>query len=202
LRDAGRELSGARDAQVMVQTLDKLAPEGYAGLRAVLAAEDAAPPDTAAVRAAIDDARGRVETWPLNGDGAAALASGIARIQKRGRRAYRAAKQDPSSEHLHELRKRTKDLWHAAEILRPAAPKRMDKLANDAHKLADLLGDDHDLATLSEAAERNSATMTSDEREQLGAQIVRRRAKLQRKALRRASKLYAIKPKKIARRVR
>jgi CHAD domain-containing protein len=200
-RDAGRELSGARDAQVLVETLDKLDAEGFAGLRAVLAAEDAPPPDTAAVRAAVDDARERVKTWPLNGEGSATLASGIARIQRRGRRAYRAAREDPSTEHLHDLRKRTKDLWHAAQILRPADPKRMDELAKSAHKLADLLGDDHDLATLSEVAERHRATLTPAELERLGALIAERRGRLQRKAMRRASDLYAIKPKKLAKTV-
>jgi CHAD domain-containing protein len=203
-RDAGRELSGARDARVLVETLDKLDGEAFGGLRAALVADHeratnaADRPDEAAVRTAVDGARGRVETWPLNGDGTGALASGLARIQKRGRRAYKAAEKDPSTEHLHDLRKRTKDLWHAAQILRPAAPKRMKQLSNDAHDLSDLLGDDHDLATLSEAADRHSATLTPDERAQLDAVIADHRAQLQKKALRSARKLYATKPRKLA----
>src|SRR3954468_2755861 len=165
-RDAGRELAGARDARVLVETLDKLDPEAFAGLRAALVAayEQATKaedrPDETAVRTAVDEARARVETWPLNGEGTAALASGLERIQKRGRRAYKAAAKDPSTEHLHDLRKRTKDLWHAAQILRPAAPKRLKRLANDAHELSDLLGDDHDLATLSEAVDRHATTLS------------------------------------------
>ena len=203
-RDAGRELSGARDARVLVDTLDKLDAEAFGGLRAALVAdyEQATQagdgPDEAAVRSAVDEARVRVQTWPLNGEGPAALASGLERIQKRGRRAYKAAAKDPSTEHLHDLRKRTKDLWHAAQILRPAAPKRLKLLANDAHELSDLLGDDHDLATLSEAVDRHATTLTSEEREQLDALIADRRKQLQRRALRCAKKVFATKPRKLA----
>ena len=191
-RDAGRQLSGARDAQVLVETLDKLDPEAFAVLREALAADAAGDPDTASVRAAVDEARTRVDAWPLDEDSVTALAPGVARIQKRGRRAYRDAKKDPSAEHLHELRKRTKDLWHAAQILRA------DKLAKRAHKLADLLGDDHDLATLREAADRHSEALTPDERERLEGLIADRSKRLQRKALRRASALYTVKPRKLS----
>jgi len=203
-RDAGRELSGARDARVLVETLDKLDAGPFGGLRAALVAdyEQATKagdrPDEEAVRSAVDEARVRVQTWPLNGEGPAALASGLERIQKRGRRAYKTAAKDPSTEHMHDLRKRTKDLWHAAQILRPAAPKRLKRLAKDAHELSDLLGDDHDLATLSEAADRHATTLTPEQREQLDALIAARRKKLQKKALRCARKVFATKPRKLA----
>jgi CHAD domain-containing protein len=189
-RDAGRALSGTRDAAVLVETLDGLDPKAFRGLRAALAEDSGGQPDEAAVKQAVDDARARVETWPLNGDAAAALASGFKRIRKRGRGAYKAAKREPSTEHLHELRKRTKDLWHAAQILTPEKPKRMRKLARDAHKLANVLGDDHDLATLQEAAGQHRAMLTDDEHARLTKLIERRRKKLQRKALRRAKALY------------
>jgi CHAD domain-containing protein len=197
-RDAGRQLSGARDAAVLVETLDSLDPEGFAGLRAALSEDDSVKPDEAAVRRAVEEARGRVETWPLDGGGPAVLAPGLTRIFKRGRRAYEAAKREPSTEHFHELRKRAKDLWHAAQILHPADPKRMRKLARDAHKLADALGDDHDLATLLEAADHYQGAMTAEERARLTKLATRRRAKLQRNALRRARDLYATKPGKLA----
>ena len=48
-----------------------------------------------------------------------------------------AARKDPSAEHLHEWRKRVKDLWHVAPSLQPAAPKRMNRLSRRAHTLAD-----------------------------------------------------------------
>jgi CHAD domain-containing protein len=189
-RDAGRALSGARDAAVLVKTLDGLDPKAFGALRAALAEDSGGQPDEAAVRQAVDDARARVKTWPLNGDATAALASGFKRIRKRGRRAYKAASRDPSTETLHELRKRTKDLWHAAQVLTREKPKRMNKLARDAHKLADVLGDDHDLATLQEAAGQHRAMLTDAESTRLTKLIERRRKKLRRKALRRAKALY------------
>ena len=212
-RDAGRRLSGARDARVVVATFDDLTernqdslpPGAFAGLHAVLATAAARPglrigsEDAAAVAAEVEEARGRVAAWPLEGVEAATLAAGLARIQRRGRRAYREAKADPSSEHLHELRKRTKDLWHAAQILRPAAPKRMRKLATRAHELSDLLGENHDLALLRDAVDEHANVMAPGEQEQLRNMIDRRQAKLRRRALRCAGRIYGTKPRKLAR---
>jgi CHAD domain-containing protein len=183
-RDAGRQLSGARDARVLAETLDDLAPGQFTGLRAAVALDTGEEPDEAAVKREVADARGRVEIWPLDGGGADALAPGMKRIRKRGRRAYKAAKSEPSTEHFHELRKRTKDVWHAAQILNKS------KLARRAHKLSDVLGEDHDLATLLDAAERHESTLTTEERAALKQLVERRRAKLQRKALSRARNVY------------
>jgi hypothetical protein len=63
------------------------------------------------------DASARVPDWPLEREGFGALAPGFKRIYRRGRRAYRAARREPSTENLHELRKRTKDPWYAAQIV-------------------------------------------------------------------------------------
>jgi CHAD domain-containing protein len=171
-RDAGRRLSGARDARVLVETLDDLIARNRDALQPGTFGED---------------------------DSMAALAPGLKRIYRRGRRAFRAAEAEPSSEHLHELRKRTKDLWHAAQILRPAAPKRLRKLGRKAHKLSDVLGDDHDLVTLLEAARERPAALTPVERELLDGLVDRRRSELRREGLTRAGKLYAARPRKLAR---
>jgi CHAD domain-containing protein len=207
-RDAGRELSDMRDRQVMVETLDvlmsryanRIPPGAFAGLRAALVGEyeaarervhdggQAIGPVLVKVRAA----RRRVAGWPLPPDGDSAfLAPGFERIYRRGRLAWRAAKKDPNTETLHELRKRAKDLWHAAEVLTPHRPKRMGKVARRAHRLADAVGDDHDLAVLVEAARERSATLSPDELRLLEGLIERRRARLQSKGLSRARSLYA-----------
>jgi CHAD domain-containing protein len=210
-RDAGRKLSGARDARVLVETLDELVadnrdrlqPEAFGRLRAALIEDRATSESSDDVLMAVDAARARVETWPLGGDGGTrTLEPGFKRIYRRGRRAYRTAEDDATSEHLHELRKRTKDVWHAAQVLRPAAPKRLRKLGRAAHKLSDVLGDDHDLAALLEASRKHAATLAPAERELLTEIVEGRRAKLQRKALKRARKLYSAKPRKLARVVR
>jgi hypothetical protein len=114
-RDAGRELSGARDAQVIRETLDALAaryedelPKGaFAGLRETLEAEAEAQAAHERVRddggatdrlvATLDAAHSRVATWPLpDRDDWSLLAPGFARIYRRGRRAGRAAARHPT----------------------------------------------------------------------------------------------------------
>jgi CHAD domain-containing protein len=215
-RDAGRRLSATRDAAVMVETLDdlteryrdELPDDAFSGLREALASEAAAASarladDTGAVeevQGALEAARRRVAGWPLDDDGGPEmLEPGFERIYRRGRRALKAARKDAGTEQLHELRKRAKDLWHAAQILRPAAPKEMKKLARRAHALSDLAGDDHDLAVLRAAARERHATLAPGELALLEGLVARRRRRLQRKALARGRRLYARKPRRLAR---
>jgi CHAD domain-containing protein len=218
-RDAGRDLSGARDAAVLVETLDAVVeryrdelPDGaFAGLAVALdeearTAHDAIEADRSAVeqmRATLEAAHDRVGAWPLpDDDDMAFLRPGIKRIHRRGRRALRAARREPTTEHLHELRKRAKDLWHAAQVTRPAAPKKLKRLGRRAHRLADVLGDDHDLAVLLDAARERSHALAPGERGTLVALVDRRRAELQREALRRGRRVYRRKPRKLAKLMR
>jgi hypothetical protein len=114
--------------------------------------EDAAVLD--ATRADLGDARTRSAGWTFARDSFGGLRPGLERIYSRGRKAMRRAETDPSDEHMHEWGKRAKDLWHAVQIVRPASPKRLKLLAQRAHELSDLLGDDHDLAVLRREIER------------------------------------------------
>jgi CHAD domain-containing protein len=111
-----------------------------------------------------------------------------------GRAAYRAARKKPTVGNLHEWRKRVKDLWYSATILRSAWPAMMNELAAEAHVLSDLLGEDHDLAMLAQRA-------TGKKHKQLRRAIAKRRARLQRRALKMGKRLYAEKPKGFARRI-
>lgn len=212
-RDAGRVLSSQRDAEVMVEALDDLTrragngvqPDALAGLRATLvtarereAEADGGGSARARVLTAVAAARERVAEWPLPEDaGVDALAPGLRRIQRQGRRAYRAARAEPTAETLHELRKRTKDLWHAVQVARPAAPGRMRKLAQRSHELSDALGADHDLVTLLAFA-RERGGIPARERDLLERLVAARQAELRKDALRRARKLYALKPRRLA----
>jgi len=212
-RMAGRRLSGARDAQVLVETLDALTkhfadelPRAVTEkLRARLHDEHeqatAAMRDDDATIAAtlgeLEGARTRAAGWTLDPDGFAALKPGLRRIYRRGRKRIRAARADTTTENLHEARKRVKDLWHATQIVRPAAPKKLKKVSRRAHDVADLLGDDHDLAVLREYAETHPQCFDDESsRRALLAVLDRRRDALQRKALKRARKLYARPPKR------
>jgi CYTH domain-containing protein/CHAD domain-containing protein len=217
MRDAGRRLSGARDSQVVVETLDglverhgdELAAGCFDALRETLREEHEAAQarmreDTGAVSDVVGElraARDRTADWPLGDQAVDGLASGFHRIYRRGRKALAVADEGPGTESLHELRKRVKDLWYASQIVRPAAPKKTRKLAGRAHDLSDLIGEDHDLAVLLATAEDRREAVTDDELATLAELIGRRRAELQRRALKAARRLYRRKPSAALRRV-
>lgn len=211
LRDAGRSLSGIRDAQVLVETLDELAvdvPDGtWARFREELVAEVRVHEDTAGgadanVVTALAGVRERVGLWPLPDDGGpAGLADGLERVYAKARRARRKAEHETTPATLHELRKRTKDVWHAAQLLDPLSPRRVGKLRRRAHRLSDALGSDHDLVVLGDRGDATPETFDPGELDLLHAVIERRRRKLVGEALGRAKKLYRRKPRKLVRRL-
>jgi CHAD domain-containing protein len=212
-RDTGRRLSGPRDAAVLIETLDaltdrfgdELPAEEVGPLRdrlvqdhkravAKLRREQATLAD---VSGTLEDARVRTAGLKYDSDGFDALAPGLRRIYRRGRRAMQAARERPSNEHMHEWRKRAKDLWHATQIVRPASPKRMKTLAKQAHQLSDLLGDDHDLAVLRARVVKGGVAFEQPStRKALLAVIDRRRTALQREALALGAKVYDRPPKR------
>lgn len=212
LRDAGRTLSDARDAEVLAETAESLGSDGQDSLPAgaLDRLRDAVEPQPdpepeagpAEARSMISEASSRVPAWTLPPPGEPArLGPGIQRIYRQGRKALRRLRKKPDDEHWHELRKRSKDLWHSAELLEASRPKRMRKLAKRAHRLSSLLGDDHDLAVLQERVRERPAQFEPGELELIGELIDRRRSGLQRKAWRLAKRLYKLKPGKFVRRL-
>ncbi len=164
LRDVGRSLSPSRDAAVLVESVDRLgehvplARRSLAPLRAVLeqrrreAAGRALDEGGALATAAgeIEEIRARVEGWRLRRDGFAALEDGLRRTYRRGSKRFAEAREDPTDERMHDARKRVKDLWYHARILRPVWPGPMDQLVGATDELGDRLGEDHDLAVLAD----------------------------------------------------
>lgn len=218
LRMAARRISAPRDAQVLVETLDALTerfaaelPNDATGaLRARLEEDrDAA---TAALRdgggaiaatiVTIDHTLARTPAWRFEREGFDALSPGLHRIYRRGRKAMKAARQDPSAENLHEWRKRVKDLWHATEIVCCAKPKQLERVARRAHKLSSRLGDHHDLHVLRSYVATHPQCFTAEtDRQALLAVIDRRSRRLADQALARGKRLYAPKPRRFVRAV-
>lgn len=212
-RMAGRRLSAGRDAQVLIETLDALS-ERFAdelprraavALRARLEDErkhaEASMRDDAAgvgaVLTALEEGRARTAAWTFERDGFDGLTPGLRRIYRRGRKRMRAARKDPSPENLHEWRKRVKDLWHASQIVRPAQPKRLKRVSRRAHKLADLLGDGHDLSMLRDHVETHPQCFENRaSRKALLAVIDRRSNALRDEALDRGRRLYKRSPRR------
>jgi CHAD domain-containing protein len=213
-RDAGRQLSGARDSRVLLETLDAIserdpdrASAPFLRFRRTLIGQHAAAQrrlrDGAAaaeVLSELREARARVPDWPLEREGLDVLAPGLQRIYRRGRRAYRSARRQPSGENLHELRKRVKDLWYAAQVLRSASAKQMKLTAARAHELSSLIGEDHDLAILQERASERRDRFDDEASFRLLAELIeRRRRELRRKAMRLGKRLFRKQPRKLAR---
>lgn len=165
-RDAGRPLTEVRDARVLLETLEQLAAGANGALPArtlepirkglqrhyravrkqVVGEQDAA----ATVKKVVQDALERLDDWPIEHDGWAAVGSGIRAVYKKGCRAFAASGNDASAETWHEWRKQAKYLWHQVQVLEPLWEEVLNKLGDEVHRLTQILGDDHDLFVLHE----------------------------------------------------
>jgi CHAD domain-containing protein len=216
LRDAGRALSDTRDAQVLVETLDglreqlgsELPEDTWSSFRQALAADaqERTERDGGGGRSnvviALAGVSERVEVWPLPEDaGPEALGTGLSRVYSNARQAERSAQRRPTNEHVHELRKRTKDVWHSGQLLGSVRPKRTRRLRRRAHRLSDVLGEHHDQSVLRERADSTPETFGPGELELLHAATDRRLRALEHEGLARAAKLYRRKPRKLVRRL-
>jgi len=157
IRDMGRMLAGARDAHVLVATLDTLCAGAQVPLdaqhlrllreRLGRGEEGMEPPAAplAACRARLLAARVRSANWFLTGDDGAMLAGGFEREWRLARKAMRRALDDRGGEASHEWRKRVKTHGQHLRLLRDVAKGRAGRPAGQADALGDLLGERHDL---------------------------------------------------------
>ena len=172
LRDIARSLAHIRDADVMIKTYDRLmdlyADEvhrpGFAPFRKALTFErrqldekfDANLPTLVEhARLEMVRVRQRAETWTFKQEGFKAIEGGLRKTYGRAWRRRRDAMANPTAEALHEWRKRVKyhrnHLRLISEIWAPILVPRSEQ----AEILAELLGDDHDLAILREKLMRD-----------------------------------------------
>jgi hypothetical protein len=132
LRDAGRQLSEVRDAEVMLETFEALderysqhlprhtfeqlrihferGPDWQHSKLARRSAAEGAVDDLTDVRVRMGDWKIRIEGWP-------ALEPGIEQVYRAGRLAWRSADTDRTLETWHTWRKRVKDLWYQQRLL-------------------------------------------------------------------------------------
>jgi CHAD domain-containing protein len=189
----------------MLATLKALELPGERGweLRKAIQADGARNGDggrgaaATAVVAMLTEARGRVDDWPLERDSFSALEDGLERTYRRGRRDFKAVRANPTVEGLHEWRKRVKELWYHHTVLRPLWRPVMEAMGDEAHELADRLGDDHDLAVLADWVRRHA-----DADPEFFAAVERRRSVLEADALTLGERIYADKPSAYVRRLR
>jgi CHAD domain-containing protein len=209
LRDIARSLTAAREADVLTETFELVAtrlvgrvPELELDALRVRVAELAAslrPAETDGAAAVSEQTVGalaaaatRARALELDQCDTDTLIAGSVRVYARGARALTVALHDTTAEHLHDWRKRAKDLWYHQRLLRDAWPELFKAQADAADRLTKLLGDDHDLAQLAEHLPGEAAVLDA---------TTELRAELQAEAWGLGRRLYAEKPKAFGRRL-
>jgi CHAD domain-containing protein len=209
LRDIARSLTAAREADVLAETFELVAtrlvgrvpePELDA-LRARIAdlATSLRPAETDGARTipeqtvdALAATATRARALDLDQCDTDTLVAGSVRAYTRGAKALALARHDTTAEHLHEWRKRAKDLWYHQRLLRDAWPDLFKAQADAADRLTKLLGDDHDLAQLAEHLPDDPAVLEA---------VTELRAEIQAEAWELGRRLYAERPKAFGRRL-
>ena len=216
LRDAARSLSTARDGEAMLETLDELA-ERYVGqlpeatfrqIRELLQTRrDRERRELIGSSVAAEAAdrlhavRARQGEWRIATDGWRAVERGLRRSYGDGRKLFSRARAQPATGEWHNWRKRVKDLWYQEQLLATVAGPAVKGQAKDAHALADLLGDEHDLDVLEQALRRERETPPVDLDAVLALLDLRRR-ELRDEAIRLGGRVYCESPKRFSRRMR
>lgn len=119
----------------------------------------------------------RGESFP---DDFSSLRSGMQRVARRSGAEMRRALADPTTEHLHQWRKRVKYVGYHIEVLARVWPELMDAYSQRLKQIGDALGSEHDLAVISEMLEGEPELAPDPAwRGELLARIADRRAELQ-----------------------
>jgi len=207
LRDASRPLAGVRDATVALELVRELLgrenkPARRARLlemRRALNAERLRARENllhgsklAEIEYSLQGAGERAEYWRFPAHDSALVRAGFERVYRKGRKALKKARAEGSSASLHESRKQVKYLQQALAMVAQPESGGLKKLAKRAEGVADRLGDDRDLAALEAKLAAHSGRSKPERK--LMARIEARRAKLQKKALKLARRMYRRKP--------
>lgn len=215
LRDAARPLGVARDSKVLMAALDELIERYDPALRSLKldkfrrvlrqdqtsARQAITPALINRQRKVLREVKSRSERWALQGEDWQVIGSGLERIYRGGKKRMKAAASSRTSEDLHEWRKQVKYLWHQLQIVTPAWPGPLGELADQAHKLADYLGDDHDLAVLRSKVTAHADAFEGKDHDALIAVLDRRRKQLQDKAFKLGARIFEEKPRRFVGRI-
>jgi CHAD domain-containing protein len=174
LRDAGRALSSSRDAQALLESLEKIfgtqeQPKGEAlqpASRQIIerirqellteAARSLTQRELKTVTELLSSMRARIPEWAFATGviqrGSMLLATGLERTYRRGRQHYRIVDtigmENATDELWHEIRKQAKALGYQLRLLRRIWPSALHAWIDALDELSDGLGDDHDFALI------------------------------------------------------
>jgi CHAD domain-containing protein len=210
VREASHQLSAARDAAVMVETLERLARlfqgqltrTAFGRVRRTLAGardglverlvhEERVLEKTSEL---LEAARERLLEWTAGEDRFGSVRQGLERCYRAGRKGLRTVERNPSPNYFHEWRKPVKRLFHQLQVISPIWPGPVGALAKEFHVLSDQLNENHDLAILRERLLAPDVAIDPRDREALVALIDERCGELQEDVMRLGELLYAEKP--------
>ncbi|QDU08924.1 CHAD domain-containing protein [Gimesia aquarii] len=216
---AGRRLSRVRDAESMLESLKKLSKRfsdsGHEALfseferklliRRQNIVEEWIDLDRELEKLSeqLEEARDSVGNWKIEGAVEKIISHGLKQTYQQGAKALKKIHRHPNDELLHDCRKASKNhLYHMRLIVdfwQPVISARIVEL----DRLNDLLGDDHDLAVMTQLVQNEERVLeTSTDIDLLLKMIKQQREELQSAAFEIADRVYAEKPKAFARRMR
>ncbi|MBD3420615.1 MAG: CHAD domain-containing protein [Chitinivibrionales bacterium] len=215
-REAGHSISEWRDLESMVTACDNLreyisdatAQDALSQLQQDFAAKleektkftDRFLEHIERIDAMLYEADSRIAELNLGAQGSMPVKDGLLRVYRAGRKEFARAGEDPASAQFHQWRKREKDLWYQVRLLHDAWPRVLKGLAVALHELANTLGDDHDLALVSNQVTEASQSAGNSRGGYTALQedISRRKSVLQRNAYLSGKRVYAERPKAFA----
>ena len=197
-----RRISPLRDVHVQLRTLGKLkaaaSPAGDHIRRQLLRQQSSfirrIPALRKTVRALLEVSRQSLASWPLRKATAEDLASGLKRIYKQGREAFKAARKSPTPGHLHAWRKKTKSLGYGLELIKNLGSGELSKMIRCSDILTVALGDDQDLFMVLRALDKEHRSNPASDFNRLANRISLKRAKRQKRAFKLGEKVYGEKP--------
>lgn len=210
-RDLGRELSPVRDSHAIIESLMKLKEhcsddwvlDNFSVIKWELEkhlneshqTQEQLQNRKKKVREKLEKSYQRVANWPEIPHAFGSLEGGLFRVYQRGYNDFHQSYENPTTENLHDWRKRTKYLWYHYRLTGMLWPAVFEPLGEEVHKLSDYLGDDHDLAVLKDALRSDQLPFTLREPvSRLVTCLNNRRQKLQEQAFIAGRRIYALEP--------
>jgi CHAD domain-containing protein len=218
LRDAGQKVSELRDAGALIGTVDSLrrrgkksrSGESLSSVRRLLAMRKQQLEDQAAAQKLLPalavelrKTRSSIRYWPLETDGFAAIAEGLERTFRDGRKAFALARKTGKVEDFHEWRKRVKDHWYQIRLLNRLWGDVMSGYQQSLKELEDALGEGINLALLENLVRQQAPEGTGNlPVASIHKLIESARRELRERALETGKKVYAEKPRHFVRHLR
>lgn len=163
LRDTARKLASVREAGAHLEAMQRLCardPKRYQGPDFQQAHTWLQGQRDAAVRANEEDEcieqaramlraqRERAGQWTLQEAGFDAVQEGLRSTYRSARQALAIARDEPTAQHLHELRKQVKYHRFHLDLLHKSWPGPMKAAVREAKALGEILGEHHDIDVL------------------------------------------------------